>query len=80
MNLSADTLTKVDWVDQSRMQFRCRLSKDAPDGSSPGQERQDRDGKDEPRPGRHERHDRDPNEQRSAPDERRDREPRGTDR
>lgn len=33
MNFGGDALTKVDWVDQSRQHFKCRLSKDAPGGS-----------------------------------------------
>ena len=33
MNFGGDGLTRVDWVDQSRQHFKCRLAKDAPDGS-----------------------------------------------
>ncbi len=33
MNFGQDAKTKVDWVDQSRLHFRCRFAKEAPDGS-----------------------------------------------
>src|SRR5688572_19860158 len=33
MNFGDDAHTKVDWVDQSRLHFRCRFSKEAPNGS-----------------------------------------------
>lgn len=33
MNFGDDKVTKVDWVDQSRLRFRCRFAKDAPGAS-----------------------------------------------
>ena len=33
MNFAQDGLTWVDWVDQSRLHFRCRFAREAPEGS-----------------------------------------------
>lgn len=33
MNFAQDGLTQVDWVDQSRLHFRCRFAREAPEGS-----------------------------------------------